>query len=75
VICYDTSLGYARWSAALLERLFSGFHAFWSQAGLDISQPEQPLIVIIFSNRNDYTRAAKKKLEMPHTALWDITTN
>ena len=22
VICYDTSLGYARWSAALLERLF-----------------------------------------------------
>ena len=62
VICYDTSLGYARWSAALLERLFSGFHAFWSQAGLDISQPEQPLIVIIFSNRNDYTHAAKKEV-------------
>ena len=62
VICYDTSLGYARWSAALLERLFSGFHAFWSQAGLDVSQPEQPLIVIIFSNRNDYNRAAKKEV-------------
>ena len=62
VICYDTSLGYARWSAALLERLFSGFHAFWSQAGLDVSQPEQPLIVIIFSNRNDYERAAKKEV-------------
>ena len=62
VICYDTSLGYARWSAALLERLFSGFHAFWSQAGLDVSQPKQPLIVIIFSNRNDYERAAKKEV-------------
>ena len=75
VICYDTSLGYARWSAALLERLFSGFHAFWSQAGLDVSQPEQPLIVIIFSNRKTITVQPKKKLEMPHTALWDITTN
>ena len=62
VICYDTSLGYARWSAALLERLFSGFHAFWSQAGLDVSQPKQPLIVIIFSNRNDYERAAKNEV-------------
>lgn len=62
VICYDTSLGYARWSAALLERLFSGFHAFWSQAGLDVSQPKQPLIVIIYSNRNDYERAAKKEV-------------
>ncbi|MEO2040798.1 MAG: DUF1570 domain-containing protein [Pirellulales bacterium] len=62
VICYDTSLGYARWSAALLERLFSGFHAFWSQAGLDVSQPEQPLVVIIFSSRNDYERAAKKEV-------------
>ena len=62
VICYDTSLGYARWSAALLERLFSGFHAFWSQAGLDVSQPERPLIVIIFSSRKDYDRAAKKEV-------------
>ena len=62
LICYNTSLGYARWSAALLERLFTGFHAFWSQAGLEVQQPEHPLIVIIFSNRNDYKRAAKKEV-------------
>ena len=59
LICYDTSPGYARWSAALLERLFGGFHAFWSQTGLQVSQPERPLIVIIFSDRKDYERAAK----------------
>ncbi len=62
LICYNTSLGYARWSAALLERLFTGFHAFWSQAGLEVGQPEQPLVVIIFSNRNDYKRAAEKEV-------------
>ena len=62
LICYNTSLGYARWSAALLERLFTGFHAFWLQAGLEVRQPEQPLIVIIFSNRNDYKRAAKEEV-------------
>ncbi|MDA7885607.1 DUF1570 domain-containing protein [Pirellulales bacterium] len=62
LICYNTSLGYARWSAALLERLFTGFHAFWSQAGLEVRQPEQPLVVIIFSNRNDYKRAAEKEV-------------
>ena len=62
LICYDTSPGYARWSAALLERLFSGFHAFWSQSGLDVIQPERPLIVIIFSDRKDYERAAKSEV-------------
>ena len=62
LICYNTSVGYARWSAALLERLFTGFHAFWSQAGLEVRQPEQPLVVIIFSNRNDYKRAAEKEV-------------
>jgi hypothetical protein len=62
LICYNTSIGYARWSAALLERLFTGFHAFWSQAGLEVRQPEQPLVVIIFSNRNDYKRAAEKEV-------------
>lgn len=62
LICYNTSLGYARWSAALLERLFTGFHAFWSQAGLEVRQPEEPLVVIIFSNRNDYKRAAEKEV-------------
>lgn len=61
-ICYDTSPGYARWAAALFERLHRGFHAFWSQLGMPISPPDHPLIVIIFADRHAYEAAAQQEV-------------
>lgn len=62
VICYDTSLGYARWSAALLEQLHQGFHAYFSRLGLPLKPAERPLIVVIFSDRRAYEAAAAQEV-------------
>ncbi len=61
-ICYDTSLGYARWAAALLEQLHQGFHAYFSRLGLPLKPSQQPLIVVIFSDRQAYEAAATRDL-------------
>lgn len=57
-ICYDTSPGYARWAAALLEQLHLGFHAYFSQLGLNLEPVDQPLVVVIFGDRRSYEAAA-----------------
>lgn len=62
VICYDTSLGYARWAAALLEQLHQGFHAYFSRLGPPLKPSQQPLIVVIFSDRQAYEAAAIRDL-------------
>ena len=70
VICYDTSAGYARWAAALFERLYSGFHAFWKQQGMDLTPPEHPLVVVIFSDRRAYMAAAAREVgEASHSIV------
>lgn len=58
VICYDTSAGYARWSAALFEQLHTGFYTFWKQQGIDLKPLRHPLVVVIFSDRRAYMAAA-----------------
>lgn len=60
LICHDTSLGYARWAAALLEQLHQGFHTYFSRLGLPLQPSERPLIVVIFSGRREYEAAAAR---------------
>ncbi len=62
VICFDTSRAYAQWAAALFERLHDGFTNFWTRAGLDLEPPEQPLVVVIFSDRRRYEEYAARDL-------------
>jgi hypothetical protein len=54
VICFDTSRSYAQWAASVFERLHEAFSNFWEQAGLEVTRPEQPLIVVIFADRRRY---------------------
>ena len=58
VVCFDTSRDYAQWCAALFERLHETFGNFWSQAGLDVTDPSRPLVVVIFADRAAYERHA-----------------
>lgn len=62
VICYDTSIGYARWSAALLEQLHQGFIAYFTRLGLPLEPAERPLLVVIFSDRRSYEAAAAQEV-------------
>ncbi|MFN7814374.1 MAG: DUF1570 domain-containing protein [Planctomycetia bacterium] len=60
VICFNTSREYAKWVAALFERLHEAFTTFWKNAGLDVAEPDQPLIVVIFSDRQQYETFATR---------------
>ncbi|QGJ69016.1 DUF1570 domain-containing protein [Planctomycetales bacterium 10988] len=62
VICYNTTPAYAQWCGALFERLQMAFLNFWSQKGLTLSEPEFPLVAIIFSDRDSYQEFAKQEL-------------
>lgn len=54
VVCFDTSRAYAQWCAALFERLHDAFANVWRQAGLELAEPEHPLVVVIFADRQRY---------------------
>lgn len=62
VVCYDTSRDYAKWCAALFERLHDAFGNFWSKAGLEIVDPPRPLVVVIFADRRAYEAHAGRDL-------------
>jgi hypothetical protein len=62
LICFNTSRAYAQWCGALFERLYKGFTNFWSQRGFKLKEPEVPLVVLIFADRNAYAEHSKEDL-------------
>lgn len=62
VICYATSRDYARWCAAVFERLHDAFVNYWSRAGLEVADPPRPLVVVIFADRRAYEAHAAAAL-------------
>ena len=62
VICYDTSRAYAQWCGALFERLYRAFTNYWSRKGLKLSEPEFPLVAIVFADREAYAKFSRPAL-------------
>lgn len=62
VIAYNTTRTYAKWCSSLLERLQKAFIAYWKKKGCDVHEPEEPLVVLVFSDRQSYERYAKAEL-------------
>jgi len=59
LICFDTSRDYARWCGGIFERLHDAFGNYWTRAGLEVTDPARPLVVVIFADRRAYeTHAA-----------------
>jgi len=54
VICYDTSRAYAVWCGSLLERLYKAFTTFWTHKGFELSEPEFPLVAVVFADKAAY---------------------
>jgi Protein of unknown function (DUF1570) len=61
VIAYNTTEAYAKWNASIYERLFRGFYNYWKSRGLELKEPEFPLVAILFEKRADYLRYAEKE--------------
>lgn len=58
VICFATSREYAKWCAAIFERLHDAFGNYWRRAGLEVTDPERPLVVVIYADKRSYEAGA-----------------
>ena len=62
IVCFDTTRDYAKWCAALFERLHDAFGNYWSRGGIEISGVERPLVVVIFADQKTYAAHAAADL-------------
>lgn len=62
LVCYNTSKAYAQWCGALYERLYAAFQTYWKRWGLELHEPEQPLVALVFRDRASYAGYARDEL-------------
>ncbi|MHC4406876.1 MAG: DUF1570 domain-containing protein, partial [Planctomycetota bacterium] len=62
VICYGTSKAYAEWCASLFERLHMAFTNFWTRRGFKLSEPEFPLVAVVFPELISYADYAQPEV-------------
>lgn len=62
LICYNTSRAYATWCGALFERLYAAFANYWTRKGIELKEPEFPLVAVVFNSRESYTQHATAEL-------------
>jgi hypothetical protein len=62
VVCYNTSREYAEWTSSLFERLYKAFTSYWKRQGIELVEPEFPMVVIVFADRPSYEAASREVL-------------
>jgi hypothetical protein len=62
LIFYDTSKPYASWCGSLFEGLYKAFTNYWKRKGFTLTEPEFPLIAIVFADRAEYIKFSKPEL-------------
>lgn len=62
LVCYNTSKAYAEWCGTLFERLYRGFASYWKNRGFELSDPEFPLVAVVFADRESYARLSQDEL-------------
>jgi Protein of unknown function (DUF1570) len=62
VICYNTSRAFAMWTSSLLERLHKAFVNYWENEGVELREPEFPLPVLVYADREMYDAASRADL-------------
>jgi hypothetical protein len=61
-ICYNTSQAYAQWCGGLYERLYRAFFNYWKTRGWELSDPEFPLIALVFDSRESFAAYGRPEL-------------
>lgn len=62
VILFNTSRAYAQWCGSLFERLYMALTNYWSRRGLALSEPEFPLVAVVFADRRGYLESSRAEL-------------
>lgn len=75
IVCYHSSKAYAQWCGALFERLYRGFHTYWTNRGLKLAEPEFPLVAVVFGDQASYERYAKQDKAEKLVAYYHLHNN
>ena len=78
IIAHDTSRAYAVWCGGLFERLHRAFVNYWTRRGMDLHEPEFPLVVIAFADSAAFHKHAAAELGDAATAVlgyYSLQTN
>ncbi|MCL2622174.1 MAG: DUF1570 domain-containing protein [Planctomycetaceae bacterium] len=62
LIVFDTTLAYANWCGNLLEQLDTAFLEHWQAKGFDLSEPEFPLVAVIFADYGNFVRCTRDEV-------------
>lgn len=78
VVCYNTTRPYAQWTSSLLERLHRAFNNYWQNQGIELKEPEFPLVVVIYATVDQYRAASTEELGDAASSIigyYSLTTN
>ncbi len=62
LIVHNTSRAFARWCGSLFERLYMAFTNYWTRNGFELSEPEFPLVALVFADRRSYADYARPEI-------------
>jgi len=62
LVLYDTSTAYAEWCGSLFERLYMAFTNYFGRRGVELKEPEFPLVATIFADRQAYLKCTRAEL-------------
>ena len=62
LIFYDTSSAYAKWCGSLFEELYQAFTNYWTRNGFELTEPEFPLVAVVFADKQSYLKFSQPEL-------------
>jgi len=62
LIVSDTTIAYATWCGDLLEQLDDAFLEHWRAKGFELSEPEFPLVAVIFADYGNFVRCTQNEV-------------
>jgi len=62
LIVSDTTVAYATWCGNLLEQLDTAFLEHWRAKGFDLTEPEFPLVAVIFADYGNFVRCTQSEV-------------
>ena len=78
IIVYTTSRDFANWYARLLQRLHERYVAHWRRHGVELSEPEFPMVAVVLPNEAAFRRHAQQErvpLSREQVAYYHKLTN
>lgn len=61
IVIYTTSRPFANWQGRLMEKLYTQYVSFWKRHGVELTQPEFPMVAIVLSNEGHFRQYASQE--------------